>query len=128
MSDIADPYFIEDYETLPELLERVSGRYGVNPKDLLGTGKKIKAVNDARGDFCYQAYLSGRYSLKYLAMFCKSTKKNMYWRIRSHAARKGLPYPFRGVECVVGDATRKYVPGDVATLGQLPDPRLHDPS
>ena len=114
MSDMDNPYRIEAYETLPELLGRIAFEAGFNPKQLLGTRAMRGALNDARGRFCYEAYASGRYSMAYVARFCGCTKKSLYWRIRSYAVRHKLPYPHRDVECVLADATRKYTPGDLA--------------
>lgn len=65
--------FFENYEGLDDIAKRVVKKYGLKRKqdiwvDKDNRGKRPSVqVADARGEFLYEAYKTGRYSLKHLA-------------------------------------------------------------
>jgi hypothetical protein len=91
---MSDPYEIEKWETLPELLKRVADEYGIRARDLYGETGNRKPYKQAVRDFCYRAYKTQRYSHTYIARFLKiNNRRAVQKRIRSHCDVEGIEYP-----------------------------------
>lgn len=76
-----------NYETLQQMAKRVTKKYGLSDyRDIMlderRKGKRpSNAVADARGEFIYEAYKTGRYSLKHIGKFlrmCYGKSKDDY--------------------------------------------------
>jgi hypothetical protein len=70
-------FFTEGYETMTQIMARVAKKNGLDdPKDMM-SGPKRKGrrpsvqIADARGEFIYEAYKTGRYSFKHIGKFMR---------------------------------------------------------
>jgi hypothetical protein len=89
---------------LTGLARRIAKKHGVSVAEMrrpTRQGRRPKHITDAIGEFCYEAYKSGLYSLTAIAVFCnvkgKRCNRTIDDRIREYCRRHGLERPRWGM-------------------------------
>ena len=91
--------------TISDIIERVAEKHGFSASDLKGRGRR-SALNIARQEAMYEAYLSGRWSYAQIGRALGGRDHTtVLFGVRRHAERWGLPMPV----CVTGSPFSKGV-------------------
>lgn len=101
-----DPWEVEwPPETLTVIGRRVAAKHRVALRDLKSNGKAAppsRQISDARADFAYQAYKTGKYGLSIIAQWCKITspyrKQVINNRITNWCKKRGIERPRWGMD------------------------------
>lgn len=89
---------------LKALAQKIAAKHGVSVHDITHTptpGRRDKHIMEAVGEFCYEAYKTGVYSLTAIAAFCnvrgRRGNRTIDDRISSYCNRHGIERPRWGI-------------------------------
>ena len=118
---------------MPERLKRIARAYGVSVMAIRGVNNNRRGPEgEAIKQFCYEAYATGRYSLRQIGAFLsvdstKVSKGTVYWRVRMWCFENRLPYPGKTVRMAFNAKYRAGEPPDM-TPSYIKRRQQHEPS